>query len=456
MNKEDTYKAHVVVLAYHGQGHINPMVQFSKRLAAKGLRITITTTLSNTKAMEDASDSIKFESIYDDCSGGGVAGPGGFKGFLDRFEAIGSTNLIEIIQKFKDSEKPVKCLIYDANIPWASKVAAELGIAKAAFFTQSCAFVAFCYPMHCDLSGVTPSVPFLSMPGLPELRLPNLPSFGPETGHYPPIIRYILSQFDNSEKADWVLFNSFYKLEEEVINWMSTLWPVRTIGPTLPSKYVDNRVKDDNDYGFNIHKPNTEGCMKWLDSKEIGSVVYAAFGSAASLSAEQTAELAKALLNCDKNFLWVVKPSDETKLPSNFKDGSSDKGLVIKWCPQLAVLAHNAVGCFISHCGWNSTMEAISLGVPVVAMPQFLDQMTNAHFVEHVWEVGIEPKTDGMGFTTSDEIQTCILKVMQGQRGVEIKKNVARWRALAREAIEEGGSSDKCIDEIIAQLSAEH
>lgn len=222
MDKEDTYKAHIVVLAYHGQGHINPIVQFSKRLAAEGIKITVTTTLSSTKAMESASGLINFESIYDDCTEGGVAGPGGFKGFLERFEAIGSRNLIHLIRKFQDSKNPVKCLIYDANIAWASNVANELAIARASFFTQSCAFVASCYPMHCDLAGVPPAVPLLSMPGLPELRLPNLPSLGPETGRYPPIMRYILSQFNNSENADWVLFNSFHKLEEKVIIDLST------------------------------------------------------------------------------------------------------------------------------------------------------------------------------------------------------------------------------------------
>ncbi|KAG8377190.1 hypothetical protein BUALT_Bualt08G0002400 [Buddleja alternifolia] len=451
---EKEYKAHVILLAYHGQGHINPMIQFSKRLAAKGIKITITSTLSNTISMiKSASTSIKFESIYNDHTEGGVAGPGGFKGFLDRFQSTGSINLRKLIKKYQVSEEmPVKCLVYDANIPWASNVATEMGILRAAFFTQSCAFVASCYPMNCELSGVAPSIPLLLMPGLPELRIPNLPSLGPEMGHFPPIIRFILSQFDNSEKADWVLFNSFNKLEEEVINWMSRLWPLRTIGPTLPSIYLDNRVKDDNDYSFNIHTPNTGDCMKWLDSKAMGSVVYVSFGSAASLSAEQTAEVAKALVHSDKSFLWVVKPSEESELPTNFTQENSEQGLVVKWCPQLAVLAHNAVGCFVSHCGWNSTMEAISLGVPVVAMPQFLDQMTNAHFVEHIWQMGVEPKTDDKGFARSDEISSCIREIMHGQRGVEIKKNAVRWRAFAKEAIDEGGSSDKCIDEIVARL----
>lgn len=206
-------KVHVVVLAYHGQGHINPMIQFSKRLAAKGIHVTVATTLSNTKAIQSASSSIVFESIYDDCAEGGVAGPGGFRGFLDRFEASGTRNLTQLI---RNSERPVKCLVYDANITWASSVASRMGVDRAAFFTQSCAAIASYYPMHCELSEVTPSVPASSLPGLPEIGLPNLPSLGPDTGRYPPIIRYLLQQFDNSENADWVLFNSFDKLEEDV------------------------------------------------------------------------------------------------------------------------------------------------------------------------------------------------------------------------------------------------
>ncbi|KAK4489876.1 hypothetical protein RD792_000523 [Penstemon davidsonii] len=454
MDKPEDYKAHIMVLAYHGQGHINPMVQFSKRLAAKGIKVTITTTLSNTKIMKSSSSPITFESIYDDCTEGGVAGPGGFKGFLKRFEASGSRNLIQLIRKYQDSEScpPVKCLVYDANIPWASNVADELGIKRAAFFTQSCAFVTSFYPKYCELSGVVPSVPFLSMPGLPEVRLPNLPSLGPEMGRFPPIIRYILSQFDNSEKADWILFNSFDKLEDEVVHWMLKLWPVRTIGPTLPSVYLDNRIENDNDYGFNIYKPNTETCLKWLDSKEPQSVVYVSFGSAASLSAEQTTELAKALRLSGKSFLWVVKPPEESKLPINFTHETSEKGLIVNWCSQLAVLSHDSVGCFVSHCGWNSTVEAISLGVPIVAMPQFLDQMTNAHYVENVWEVGIKPKEDEKGLISFDEINKCIKEIMERERGEVIKINVTNWRELAKEAIDEGGSSDKYIDEIIAEL----
>lgn len=234
---------------------------------------------------------------------------------------------------------------------------------------------------------------------------------------------------------------------------MWKLWPVHAIGPTLPSLYLDNRVQHDHDYGFNIFNPETNICLKWLDSKAKGSVVYVSFGSAASLTTTQYAEVAKALITLtSKHFLWAVKPSEENKLPTNFKDIGS-LGIVVQWCPQLQVLAHEAVGCFVSHCGWNSTLEAICLGVPVVAMPQILDQVTNAHYVERVWKAGIRVESDEKGVCTSEEIRGCVDTIMDGERGGEIRRNVCRWRALAKEAMEEGGSSNVCIDEFVAKLS---
>ncbi|KAM3236791.1 mogroside IE synthase [Capsicum annuum] len=449
---------HIVVLADQGQGHINPMLQFSKRLASKGIKITVATTLSNAKAMKAAfSDSmITFESIYDDCSEGGVVGPGGFKGFLDRFQASGSTNLTKFISDQVHTERPVKCLVYDANISWASNITTQLGIAGAAFFTQSCATAATYYPMYCEVYEKTPpSMPsFPVMTGLPKLRFPNLPSLGCSAGRYPPIIMHILGQFDNFEKADWVLFNSFDKLEEEVVDWMKKLWNAVTIGPTLPSFYLDKRVENDNEYGFNVHKPNSSKCMEWLDNKKTGSVVYVSFGSAANLSTEQITEVADALRQSNVMFLWVVKPDEQRNLPSDFTRKTSGKGLVVTWCSQLAILAHHAIGCFISHCGWNSTLEAISFGVPIVAVPQILDQIINAHFLERVWGVGLIAKANegDKGVTASEEICRCIKEVLRGERGQEIRKNITSLKELAKEAIDTSGSSDKHIDEFIAQL----
>ncbi|KAI4354090.1 hypothetical protein L6164_002990 [Bauhinia variegata] len=122
---------------------------------------------------------------------------------------------------------------------------------------------------------------------------------------------------------------------------------------------------------------NDDACMKWLSDKQSGSVVYVSFGSFAILDAEPIEEIAWGLKDFGCYFLWVVRASEQTKLPKDFVE-SSEKGFVVTWGPQLQVLEHEAVECFVTHYGWNSTLEALSLGVPMVAVPQWTDQSTNA------------------------------------------------------------------------------
>ena len=234
---------------------------------------------------------------------------------------------------------------------------------------------------------------------------------------------------------------------------MASQWPLITIGPTIPSMHLDKRLEDDKDYGLNLFKPNMDTCMKWLDTKEIGSVVYISFGSLATLGEEQIEEITWGLKNSNCHFLWVVRESEVKKLPINFLQETTEKGSVVSWCPQLEVLAHKAVGCFMTHCGWNSTLEALSLGVPMVAMPQWTDQPTNAKFIVDVWKVGVRIKLNEKGIATKEEIELCIKEVIEGERGQKMKMNSLRWKELAKEAMDEGGSSNKNIENFVAKLA---
>ena len=233
----------------------------------------------------------------------------------------------------------------------------------------------------------------------------------------------------------------------------SKQWPIKTVGPAIPSLYLDKRLEDDKEYGLHLFKPDVDACMKWLDTKETGSVVYTSFGSLASLGEEQMEELTWGLKNSNYYFLWVVRETEQQKLPSNFLEETVENGLVVNWCPQLEVLTHKAVGCFMTHCGWNSTLEALSFGVPMVAMPQWTDQTTNAKFIKDVWKVGVRIKLDERGIATKEEIELCIREVMEGESGKEMKKNSIKWKEFAKEAVDEGGSSDKNIEEFVAKLA---
>lgn len=227
---------------------------------------------------------------------------------------------------------------------------------------------------------------------------------------------------------------------------------IKTIGPTIPSKYLDKRLGDDKDYGLHLFKPEIDICMNWLNSKETGSVVYISFGSVAAVEEDQMRELALGLKRSNSNFLWVIRETEKKKLPLNFIEETSEKGLVVSWCPQLEVLAHKAVGCFLTHCGWNSTLEALSLGVPMVVLPQWTDQTTNAKFVADVWEVGIRAKRDEKGMIRKEEMERCIREIMEGDKSEDVKRNADKWKKLAIEAVNEGGSSDKNIEEFVAKL----
>ena len=240
----------------------------------------------------------------------------------------------------------------------------------------------------------------------------------------------------------------------QVFRWISNIWSVKTIGPTIPSAYLDKRVEYDIDYGFNQYKVNNESLMNWLNAQQVASIVYVSFGSAARLSIKQIVEIAEALKQIPNKFLWIVRETEQNKLPNGFIGETSDKGLVLSWCPQLDVLAHEAIGCFITHCGWNSTIEALSFGVPMLTMSQFLDQIVDAQYVDQVWGVGIKPKEKENSLVTQDEIKQCLEKIMNGQRAGKIKENAKKWKALAIEAVDAGGSSDKNIDEIIGRLAS--
>ncbi|KAI3936082.1 hypothetical protein MKW92_032132 [Papaver armeniacum] len=451
------YGNHVLVVPYPSQGHINPMLQFSKRLISKGLKITLAITVHVANKMEtQINGPVKTEMISDGHDEGGVMQASSPQAYLERFAIVGSQTLTEIIQRQRNSGDPVSCVVYDPFLPWALDVTKQFNLMGAAFYTQSCAVSSIYYYVQKGMmkSPATPGE-VVSLPGMPPLEFSDLPSFVAGIGPFPSLLSTLLEQFRNIDRADLVLFSSFDKLEAEILNCMSKLWRVRAIGPTIPSKYLDKRIEYDEDYGFNLFEPKTASCMNWLGSKRNKSVVYVSFGSLSAAKQEQMEEIAWALWECDYNFLWVVKQAEENKIPSEFleKISTSDKGLMVTWCPQLEVLSHQAVGCFVTHCGFNSTLEALSIGVPMIGFPQWTDQPTNAKFIDAMWEVGIRPKVSEDGISRKMEIDLCVREIMEGgEKGKEMRRNASKWKELAKEAMDEGGSSDKNIEEFVAQV----
>ncbi|GMY26156.1 UDP-glycosyltransferase 74B1-like [Fagus crenata] len=448
--KED--RGHVVVLPYPSQGHINPLLQFAKRLASKGVKATLATTRYTLKSI--CATNIGVEPISDGFDEGGFAQARNEDIYLKSFKANGSRTLSELIQKFQDSDSPVSCVVYDSFLPWALDVAKQHGIYGASFFTNSATVShIFCLIHHGKLSlpvklARTP----LLIPGLPPLNFADLPSFLKLPESYPAYLAMKLSQFSNLDMADWIFSNTFEELEAEEARSISKLWPAKLIGPMVPAAYLDGRIEDDKAYGASLWEPLSEDCIKWLETKPAKSVVYVSFGSMVALTLEQMEEVAWGLKESGLHFMWVVKESEHDKLPDGFMDSTKENGLIVTWCNQLEMLANQAIGCFVTHCGWNSTLEGLSLGIPMIGVPKWTDQLTDAKFVEEIWGVGLRAKEDDKGVVRKEELLMCLKEVMDGERSQEIKKNASKWKELAKQAVSEGGSSDKRINEFVQHL----
>ncbi|PKI71673.1 hypothetical protein CRG98_007996 [Punica granatum] len=292
----------------------------------------------------------------------------------------------------------------------------------------------------------------VELPGLPLLTTQDLPSFVLPTNPFGSFTKLFSELFQHLEKFKWVLGNSFYELEKGMIDSLSELCPIRPVGPLVPLVLLGQ--EQDQDAGVEMWK-SEDSCIEWLDQQAPRSVIYVSFGSIVVLPAKQMESVATALKNAKRPFLWVVKPpakpspDNAGELPVGFTNEIKDQGQVVTWCPQIRVLAHPAIACFVTHCGWNSMLETICSGIPLIAYPQWTDQPTNAKLITDVFKVGVRLKKDESGTVTSAEIEKCIEEVMVGPLAEELRKNAEELKCAAREAASPGGSSDKAIQQFV-------
>lgn len=195
--------------------------------------------------------------------------------------------------------------------------------------------------------------------------------------------------------------------------------------------------------------------ISWLDKQMPKSVIYVSFGSLASIDKEGFVEVAWALANCRHPFLWVVRPglvcgSEWLEpLPEGFREMLNGRGHIVKWAPQVEVLAHPSVGAFWTHSGWNSTLESICEGVPMICTPCFGDQLVNARYVSYVWKVGLQLE-NGL---KRDGIDMAIGRLMVQKEGDEIRERVLGLKRGADLCLQPGGSSFESLNKLVNYIS---
>ncbi|KAI9070998.1 hypothetical protein K1719_024100 [Acacia pycnantha] len=257
---------------------------------------------------------------------------------------------------------------------------------------------------------------------------------------------------------DGIIANSFVDLEPEVVKALQesnqNQYPlVYHMGPIIQTRSP------------NISESDSE-CLRWLDNQPRNSVLYVSFGSGGTLSQNQLEELALGLEMSGHKFLWVVRaPSGSANsaylsaqkedplayVPKGFLDRTKGQGFVVpSWAPQIEVLKHDSTGGFLTHCGWNSTLDAMVYGKPMMVWPLFAEQRMNAVMLTEQFKVAVRPKGDenNNGIVKREEVARVVKILMEGDEGKELRRRIQVFKDAAAKAVSEDGSSIRTLSNL--------
>ncbi|XP_010504434.1 PREDICTED: UDP-glycosyltransferase 76F1-like [Camelina sativa] len=433
-------------------GHFNPMIQLARIFHHRGFSVTILHTSFN---FPDPSHYplFTFRTIPHNNAGGEdpMTQPDASSMDLVAFIRLLRQTYAEPFRQSLAAEvgrgETVCCLVYDAVWVRNTEVAAEeLGIRRMVLITQGvasfCAFAAL--PLLRDKNYLPIQASRLDelVTEVPPLKVKDLPVM--ETNEPEEFYLVATDMVKGANSSSGVICNTFEDLERLSLMDISSRSqvPIFPIGP------------------FHKHRDRVLPMMKniedhvttnWLNKQEPQSVIYVSFGSLADIEEKEFLEIAWGLRNSERPFLWVVRPGFVRgtewleALPSGFVENIGQKGKFVKWVNQLEVLAHSAVGAFWTHCGWNSTLESICEGVPMICTPCFTDQFVNARYIVDVWRIGIELERTKMDRKEIERVlRSIILKEGDG-----IREMCSELKERANVCLRKDGSSSKYLDKLV-------
>ncbi|KAI5558430.1 hypothetical protein BDE02_17G041500 [Populus trichocarpa] len=471
-------KPHAVCIPFPAQGHINPMLKLAKLLHFKGFHITFVNTEYNHRRLLksrgssslDGLPEFQFKTIPDGLPPSDIAdATQDIPSLCDCTSTTCLAPFRDLIAKLNSSSivPQVTCIISDACMSFTLDAAEEFGIPEALFWTPSaCGVLGYAQYLSLIEKGLTPlkdatdltngyletSIDWI--PGMKNIRLRDLPSFVRTTDINDFMLHFLIREIDRTSRASAVIINTFDSFEQDVLDALSPMFPpIYTLGPLqlLVDQIPNGNLKN---IGSNLWKDHPE-CIEWLDSKGPNSVVYVNFGSITVITAQQMIEFAWGLANSNKPFLWIIRPDlivgEAAMLPPEFLSVTKDRSLLVSWCPQEQVLKHPSIGGFLSHMGWNSTLESICGGVPMVCWPFFGEQQTNCWFACTKWGIGMEIENN----VKRDEVEKLVRELMEGEKGKDMKRKAMEWKTKAEEAAWTGDASHRNLDRLVKVLASE-
>ncbi|KAK9735562.1 hypothetical protein RND81_04G213100 [Saponaria officinalis] len=471
----DSKKVKMFFFPFIAAGHLLPMIGVARAIAShSGVQVTIIATPKTVGIFQEAIDrdrenghDIGFLTIElpnkDELEG--------VENFLTPVPLGLKLKVFMAVMNLKDTLKGIlveyrpDCLVSDPMHPWSLGVAEEVGVPRIVFHSSSlfwlcCEHVLWTSKPHEGLNSETEPFVLDGLPDRVEFTKKMLPHWHRQQNGF-------TAFFHEKKKADdnsyGVITNSFRELEYDYFDYSENVMEKKVwiVGP------VSNQHSNNNDSGSGEH------ILKWLDLKEPRSVLYVSFGTEAFLARDQFHEIARGLKASGHPFIWVARTEtytsegDEDWFPEGFEDEmlDSNQGLVIKgWAPQVMILGHPNVGAFMTHCGWNSCLESLTSGVPVITWPITADQFFNESLLVDVVKVGFRVgnkeemsigDVEAKATVTRDQIEEATRRVLEdGEEVKKIQTRVKKYAEESKKAVQQGGSSYEDIDALIRELKA--
>ncbi|ESQ37306.1 hypothetical protein EUTSA_v10002978mg [Eutrema salsugineum] len=444
MEKRAEKRRIVVLVPFPALGHITPMIQLGQALQLKGFSITVAQGQCNQVCSSQTFFGFQFVTIPKSLP-------------VSQLESLG---LVEFLMKLnKTSEAKFKnciaqllqkqgsdiaCIIYDELMYFSEAAAKEFKIPSVIFSTGSatnhvCGCVLSKFNAEKFLIDIEdPELQDKVVENLHPLRYKNLPISG-----MGPLDRFleICKEVFNKRTASAVIINTTSCLERSSLSWLKQELriPLYSIGPLHITSSANSSLLEQD-----------RSCIEWLNKQKPRTVIYISFGSIAQMETKDVLEMAWGLCDSKQPFLWVIRLGSES-LPEELSKMVSERGYIVQWAPQIEVLAHPALGGFWSHCGWNSTLESIVEGVPMICMPFNGEQKLNAMYIESVWRIGIQFQ----GEVEIGGVERAVKRLIVDDEGAEMRERAFVLKEKLKASVRSGGSSYNALDELVKCLATE-
>ncbi|GLJ36107.1 hypothetical protein SUGI_0724340 [Cryptomeria japonica] len=443
---ESTESKHFVLFPFMAPGHFIPFLSLAKLLTSQGLTVSfLTTTASAPKLQSQAlGSSIRIVPL----SLPPIPGlPPGCEStdVLPHTEGkllfISSHNLSQPFEDWLEqvmaetSQKPA-CIISDVFLPWTAQSASKFGILRVVFHTTGAMAASLLQFLFTNpVSEIISDRQIIEIRDLcinVDLKRSELPQmlrsemfFSPH-----PVLPALQQGYGlGKESCAATLVNTFDELEAEYMKYLEESTGKPAWGVASP-----------------LHKPqqgidNDSECIRWLDTQNENSVLYISFGSQGFLSEGQINALARGIAASNQPFIWTIKDpvggqvNSCNFLPEGFIESTRDRGMLIHgWVPQLLILSHPSTAFFMTHCGWNSTLESISAGVPMLVWPMAFDQFVNAKLVIEELRLGLQKSGGFDDIPSSDVVENTVKGAMKAEIGNDRSQQALKFKESINEA----------------------